>query len=258
MVPVSPRSGLRAESCEGPQPGEELPAGSQPGIATAANDRRSSEEDDLLVRSIVDRCLRKNESGAAGPSRELTGGNINEDVRSVSSVTAPSNLSNLNLKRSRKYQDDVTDSDIEDQPFRSHKVLRSRVIGSDSDEADEGPIVLSDFPENVEKVHKRRTRARNRAMDFDPPVNMDLSADLTNLVFSHCRLALEDVVDKDADSIAGLATGWLDMELVRTKSKNVNGRLSGCLKDRIVCMRSMIKILVDRFKDSGDITYLRR
>jgi len=258
MVPVSPRSGLRAESCEGPQLGGELPAGSQPGIATAANDRRSSEEDDLLVRSIVDRCLGKNEFGAAGPSKVMTGGNTNEDAMSVSSVTTPLNP---NLKRSRKYQEDVSDSDIEDQPLRSHKVLRSHVIGSDNDEADDGPIVLSDSPENMEKVRKRRARARSRAMDLDPPVNMDLSIDLANLVFSHCpnRLVLEDVVDKDADNIAGLAIEWLDdMELVRTKSKNLNGRLSGCLKDRIVCMRSMIKILVDRIKDSGDITYLRR
>jgi len=48
------------------------------------------------------------------------------------------------------------------------------------------------------------------------------------------------------------------MELIKTKSKRMNGRLSECLKDRIACMRSMIRILVDRVKDFGDISYLRR
>jgi len=45
------------------------------------------------------------------------------------------------------------------------------------------------------------------------------------------------------------------MELVRTKFKRMNGRLSGCLKDRIAIMRSMIRILMERIKDSGDISY---
>jgi len=48
------------------------------------------------------------------------------------------------------------------------------------------------------------------------------------------------------------------MELIRFKSKNLNGRLSGCLKDRIVCLRTIIRSLVDRAKDSGDLPYLRR
>jgi len=56
-----------------------------------------------------------------------------------------------------------------------------------------------------------------------------------------------------------MSNGWLrDIELVRIKSKSFNGRLSGCLKDRIVCTRSVIKILIDRLKDSGDVTFLHR
>jgi len=34
----------------------------------------------------------------------------------------------------------------------------------------------------------------------------------------------------------------------------MNGRLSGYLKNRIVCVKSIIKSLVDKVKDSGDIS----
>jgi len=69
MVPVSPRSGLRAESCEGPQPGGELPAGSQPGNVTA-----ESEREDILGRSMVDRYLKKDDPGA--PCSSQSGGEL--------------------------------------------------------------------------------------------------------------------------------------------------------------------------------------
>jgi len=63
---------------------------------------------------------------------------------------------------------------------------RSRIIGSDSDSdrPDTGPIVLSDSPENVEKVRRRKARAHRREVIMAPPVNLDLSADLANLVFT--------------------------------------------------------------------------
>jgi len=212
MVPVSPR-GLRAESCEGPQPGRGLPAGSQPGIATA-DVYRSSEENNL-VRSIVDRYLGSNESGAAGPSNISSGGNVNEDAMSVSSIITGS----TSLKRTRKSQEDVSDFDVEDRSHRSHKVFRSRVIDSDSDsnKPEIGPIVLSDSPENVEKVRRRKARAQRREVIMAPPADLDLSADLANLVFTNCpsRLMLEDVALKDAEELAGISSGWLDdMELV--------------------------------------------
>jgi len=41
-----------------------LPAGTQPGVATAV-DHDDSEERDLLVQSIVNRCLGNSEPGAA-------------------------------------------------------------------------------------------------------------------------------------------------------------------------------------------------
>jgi len=38
----------------------------------------------------------------------------------------------------------------------------------------------------------------------------------------------------------------------------MNGRLSGVLKNRIACLRSVIMALVDRVKHTDDISYLRR
>jgi len=74
---------------------------------------------------------------------------------------------------------------------------------------------------------------RKRDHNLNLAVNLDADFDLdANLVFTHCpsRLAFEDIADKEVDDLAG--TGWLnDMELIRTKSKRMNDRLSGCLKE---------------------------
>jgi len=257
-VPGSPRSGLRAESCEGPQPDEGLLTGSQPGIATANDvNRNSSERENSSVKSIVSRYLGKNDTGAAAPGNALVEGNPNEDAMSVSSICG-----SVNLKRSRVDQDSDSDSDFGIRPPRVPKVLRSKVIGSESGGPIIAgpPIVLSDSSDSAPmKARGKKSRARHKDVNMDLS-NADLSADLANLVFTHCpsRLVYEDVANRDADDLAITALGWLDdMKLVRTKSKKMNGRLSGCLKDRIAIMRSMIRILVERVKDSGDISYLR-
>jgi len=56
-----------------------------------------------------------------------------------------------------------------------------------------------------------------------------------------------------------MAYKWLDdMELGRSKSNNLRGVISGCIKDRIICLRTLIRFFMERLKDSGNITYLRR
>jgi len=199
---------------------------------------------DLSWTAILERMILR----AAAPSREQIGGG-NEDNMSVFSIGG-----SISLKRTREDKDSLSDSDIENRPYRGHKVLRLRVIGSDSDGP--APIVLSDSSDNVStKVRGKRSRVRNR------DTALDTSAELANLVFSDypSRLACEDLACKDVNDLQGTALAWLkDMELIRTKSKKLNGSLSGCLKDRIACVRSIIKTLVDRVKDSGDVSYLRR
>jgi len=89
---------------------------------------------------------------------------------------------------------------------------------------------------------------------------LDNSVDLANLDFTACptRISCEELV-LDVDDLSGVACSWLiDMELIRIKSKNLNGRLSDCLKDRISCTWAVIKSLLERVKDTGDISYLRR
>jgi len=123
-----------------------------------------------------------------------------------------------------------------------------------SDDSD-GPIVISDTPLNISPQRARRRKARLEKMD------LSLSSSSLNLDFTDCptRIAKEDLCNRNVDDLAGVVDGWLgDMELARSKSKNLNGRISGCLKDRISCIRSVIKNLVDRVKDTGDVTYLRR
>jgi len=79
---------------------------------------------------------------------------------------------------------------------------------------------------------KKRSRPLLRNRD----ANLDSSIDFANLDFTPCPayLAYEELSSKDADDLSGIACGWLaDMELIRTKSKNLNGRLFGYWKDRI-------------------------
>jgi len=68
----------------------------------------------------------------------------------------------------------------------------------------------------------------------------------------------EDLANKDADELVIMTYGLNDMETIRVKSWIRNGRLSGCLKDRIACIRSVIRALIDHVKDSDDIIFLRR
>jgi len=96
--------------------------------------------------------------------------------------------------------DSANDSDVRGRPRRVHKVLRSRIIGSDSDGPDAGPsIVLSDSSENT------TTKARGKKSSVNLNLSVNLDVDLANLVFSNCpsRLACEDVADKDVDDLAG-------------------------------------------------------
>lgn len=48
-----------------------------------------------------------------------------------------------------------------------------------------------------------------------------------------------------------------DMEVVRLKSKNMQGTLSGILKDRINGLRGAIECLLDKLEVSGDVTYYK-
>jgi len=80
-VPGSPRSELYAKSSKRPQPVEGLPTGSRPGMVTA---EESEEEDRIVQLSIMDHCLKNNNSGAAAPISERH--DSNDDNMSMSSV----------------------------------------------------------------------------------------------------------------------------------------------------------------------------
>jgi len=133
MVPDSPRSGHDAKSCQGPKLGGGLPAGSQPSTATADGSRRDRE-----VRLIIDKYLGPSEAGTAVPISQSLGAN-DEDAMSITSIDRLG-------KRTREVESH-SDSDVNDQPVKSRRILRSRVIGSDSE--NEGPVVVSDSPEGV-------------------------------------------------------------------------------------------------------------
>jgi len=104
-----------------------LPAGTQPGHATADDDHcKSKEREDSLVRPIiVDTYVGKGEVGAMAPCSAFTEGNPNDDAMSVSSVSG-----SANLKRTRGDQDSASDSEVEGRPRRVYKVFRSSDLGS--------------------------------------------------------------------------------------------------------------------------------
>jgi len=67
----------------------------------------------------------------------------------------------------------------------------------------------------------------------------------------------EDLMNKNVDEVTKMADGWLnDIELVRLKSRNLNDRLSGCLKDRISCLYTVLRSFIDRI-NNGDMSYLK-
>jgi len=178
------------------------------------------------------------DSGPAAPSEKLGG---DDDNMSVSSAT-------IRQKRTRDERNSVSDSDIDSRPY--HKVLRSRIIGSDSEEE---PIVLSDSPKDVaERIRGRKARTKK----LDKLNKLEDLFESNKLVLSDCpsHLTYEDLCNKEVDEIAAVSECWLnEMEAVRFKSRRMNGRLSGALKDRIVCLRAIVKLLVDRLKDTRDV-----
>jgi len=245
MVPGSPRSGPSAESCAEPNPVEGLPTGYPSRNATA------EDSDNQLVRSIVNRYL-----GLGVPKApQRVGANLDSDdcmsVTGLSSATP-------RKKRIRK-RESLSDTDVDGLPAKGRKVLRSRIIGTDSEEDNmEGAIILSDSPKDVAvKVRGRKARKQK----LDKLEKLDDSFESTRVIFTDCpsHLAHEDLQNKDVDEIAVIFEGWLnDMEMARFCSKKINGKFSSVLKDRIVCLRSIIKALAERVKNTGDVSYLRR
>jgi len=246
---VPPASERYAESCVGPQPVGGLPAGSPTGIATA------EDRVDQTVKSIVEHYLGPCDPG---PSTSVAHRLFEDDNMSVTGTPSPT-------PRKRRVDDreSSSDSDMAIRPARNWKVLRSRVIGSGSDNGNE-PIVLSDSPQEVaEKVRGRRARAQrlDNFDKFDKLEKLEESIDVSKIPFTDCPsyVSCEDLNNKDVDEMATVSEGWLnDIETARSKSKRMNGKLSGIIKDRIVCLRSIIKSLAERVKDTGDVQYLRR
>jgi len=118
--------------------------------------------------------------------------------------------------------------------------------------------VLFDLSQDVSNKMRGRNAKARRLEKLD---KLEDSFKLAKVTFTDCpsHLTYENLNNKDVDDIATVAEGWLnDMETVRFKSKKINGKFSGVLKDRIICMRSIIRALVERIKDTGDVPYLRR
>jgi len=250
-VPGSPRSGPSAEPCEGPNPVEELPTGSRPANATAV------ENEDRLVRSIINRYLGPDVHNT--PQRE--GDNLDsEDYMSVTGLPSAT-------PRKKRIREDesVSDSDL-DGLSKGRKVLRSRIIRSDSEDNRDEAITLSDSPKELAaKARGRKSRKQktveNRKQKLDKLDKLDESFESMRVIFTACppRMSHEDLHNKDVDEIVMVSEGWLnDMETARFRSKKINGKFSGVLKDRIVCLRSVVKALAERIKDTGDVSYLRR
>jgi len=193
VVPGSPRSEHEAKSCEGPKPVERLPAGSQPDKATA------EENDEQSVRTIVDKYL--------GPSASGVMPLFSDDNMSVNSL-----ISATPRKKRVRDMGSLSDLDIDNHPVKGRKVLRSRVIESDSDRDTAGPIVLSDSPKEVAaKVRGRKNRSR-KIDKLDRLDKLDDSYESTRVTFTECpsHLAYEDLQGKDVDEIVMVSNGWLN------------------------------------------------
>jgi len=111
MIPGSPGSGLCAESRDGPQPGGELPAGSQPGHVTAEEGESDAVNNPLLP----------------GPSDEMvTPSNNMYDRLGCDDLTSMDPLV-ISRKRSLEEKGSYSNSDADSFPIKGRKkVLKAR------------------------------------------------------------------------------------------------------------------------------------
>jgi len=203
-----------------------------------------------LVRSIVDRYLGSDVERASTSADK--GGSMER---------VPISTPRFMAKRMRNSAS-LSDSDVERQAVKSRKQLRSYVIDSDSEcEGESTLVTLSDSSRQAsDKMRNKKAKAR-RQEKLEKLEGMDDSFESNRAVFTDCptHLAFEELYYKDVDVIATMSDGWLtDMETARFRSKKINGKFSGVMKDRIICLRSVVKVLADRVKDTGDVTFLRR
>jgi len=148
MVPGSPESGLRAESCEGSNQVDGLPASSWPGDVTAVIDNIN------VVRPIVDQCLGPRDPRAAALAKDDLGGST--DNMSVTSASKKRDWDRASL----------SDSELENYQPRVHKVLRSRVIGPEIEASNEGPIVISDSPDDGGPREEKNQNGEDGGMEL--------------------------------------------------------------------------------------------
>jgi len=192
-VPGSPRSGPCAEPCEGPKPIEELSTGSRSANVTA------EKKEENVIRSIIDQYLGPSISGAP----QHAGDNDSEDYMSVTGLSSATPL-----KKRVRERESLSDSDVEGMPLRSRKILRPRILGSDSDNVDDA-VTLSDSPKEVAaKVRGKKTR-KQKLEKLDKLDQLDESIESSRVVFTDCpsRLSYEDLQNKDVDEIMAVSEG---------------------------------------------------
>jgi len=189
MVPGSLKSRPSAESSEGSNPVEGLPTGPRSVRATA------DENEDNLVRSIVNRYL--------GPEISSTPQQVGENVDSEDYISVTGFSSATPMKKRMRDKESHSDSDVDGLPVR---ILRSRILGSDSEDNIEDAVTLSDSPkEMAAKVRGKKIRKQK----LDRLKKLDDSIESTRVVFTDCpsHLAYEDLQNKDVDEIMAVSEG---------------------------------------------------
>jgi len=89
-------------------------------------------------------------------------------------------------KKRTRNKESLSDSDLEVHPVKGRKVLRTRVIGSDSGD-DAEPIVLSDSPREVSnKVQGKKARARRLEKLDKLEDKLEDSFESTKVIFTDC------------------------------------------------------------------------
>ncbi|XP_070518826.1 uncharacterized protein [Cardiocondyla obscurior] len=114
---------------------------------------------------------------------------------------------------------------------------------SDDAEIDTGAVSLSDDSfEEQEKQVKTKSKNIRKSKKGDSPID-DL--------FGNKNLS--------AQSIGERAVRWIEeVDVARAKSKNLQGRTSGDMKNNLRNIKTVIEALVDRAADIGDPLYLKQ
>lgn len=151
-----------------------------------------------------------------------------------------------NRKRGSQYvaeetsEEDISTSSKGSMIRKRKKVSQNGKRGRERKEIDRGEedmVIVAD-DEDIDKINQRRTGE----VSFKLPTKT-----------TRAEIEYQGMTAQELQQHATMALD--DLEMARTKSPNIQGRISGIMKDRIQSLKGMIECLTEKLQEVRDIIY---